>query len=197
MPKTAVTDGFFSLYFDEPTAPVVRPSLRVLHPVIDEVYERYGCGTSKNGFFRLVDPEEWQESYMPWFLMVRDEDEVFEGPELYPFMTTAFGSAYVFANLEGEDLVGYVDVTSNFKVMGGVRWLFKRNLQDSIFYQYNLYGGLYEELSPVQPPLQPDQCFGFLPPLALGGEATREGVHRVQLREHLDLLAQSSGLPMR
>ena len=34
MPKSAVTDGFFSLYFDEATAPVVRPSLRVLHPVI-------------------------------------------------------------------------------------------------------------------------------------------------------------------
>ncbi|GGS42518.1 hypothetical protein GCM10008961_37160 [Deinococcus knuensis] len=177
---------------------MLRPTIEINHPVIRRMYDEYGLCTSRDGFFRVIDPEEWQEPYMPWFRLMRDEGdgEIFEGPELYPFMTTAFGSAYVFADLEGEDLVGYVDVTSNFNVMGGVRWLFKRNLEDSIFYQYNLYGGLYEELSPVEPPLQPDECFGFLPPLALGGVDTREGIHRVQLREHLDLLAQSSGLPM-
>ncbi|WP_158590172.1 T6SS immunity protein Tdi1 domain-containing protein [Deinococcus sp. RM] len=193
-----MTDEFFTLNFNEPTAPIVRPRLPILHPVINGLYERYGCCRSKNGLFRLVDPAAWQEPYTPWFLMMRDEGEgdVFEGPELYPFMTTAFGSAFVFANLDGEDLVGYVDITTNFNVMGGVRSIFKRTLRDPIFTQYNLHGGLYDELSPVQPPLEPDQCFGFLPPLALGGEATREGVHRVQLREHLDLLAQLTGLPM-
>ena len=34
---------------------------------------------------------------MPWFLMMRDEIGAYRGPELYPFMTTAFGFPYMFS----------------------------------------------------------------------------------------------------
>jgi hypothetical protein len=192
-----MTDEFFTINFDEPSGDIVRPNLHIAHPAIEDIYARYGLATSKSGFFRIVDPEEWQEHYMPWFRLMRDEGdgEIFEGPELYPFMITAFGSAYIFANLEDEDLVGHVDITNDFNVMGSARSLFKRNLGDPIFYEYNLYGGLYEDLSPVDPPLAPDECFGFFPPLSMGGEASMENVRRVKLREHLDFLAQAAGLP--
>ncbi|GAA5503969.1 hypothetical protein Dxin01_03737 [Deinococcus xinjiangensis] len=188
-------EAFLSTYFDNPAGETVKPNLKIHHPVIQKIYEEYGVCASKDGFYRIVDPEEWQEHYMPWFLFIRDEEEVFRGPELYPFITTAFGHAYIFANLEDEDLVGYVSVNDNFHAMGDAGGFFTENLLDPIFYKFNLHGDLYEELSPIEPPLTQDECFGFFPPISLGGEAVIENVQRVKLREHLYFLAQASGLP--
>ncbi|HEX8212584.1 MAG TPA: GAD-like domain-containing protein [Longimicrobium sp.] len=39
----------------------------------------------------------------------------------------------------------------------------------------------------------PDECYGFVPALALGGPGTPETVQRMKLREHLSLLAQIHG----
>jgi hypothetical protein len=188
-------EEFFSRYFDRPAGPVLRPTIEINHPVIRRMYDEYGLCTSRNGFFRVVDPEEWQESYMPWFLMMRDEDEVFEGPELYPFMTTAFGYVYVFANLPDEDLVGYIDITSNFHSMGDADSVFSGNLLDPIFRRFNLNGDFYEPLLKTEGEPDADECFGFFPPISLGGERELKNARRVKLREHLDLLAQASGLP--
>lgn len=186
---------FFSQNFNKPVKITNRPKLDIHHPVIKKIYDEYGACTSKDGFYRIIDPEEWQESYMPWFLLMRDEEEVFEGPELYPFMTTAFGFVYIFANLPDEDLAGYIDTTSNFNIIGHASYLFQKVLTDPISYRFNLHGDIYEELSPIAPPLTPDECFGFFPPISLGGEPVIENVQRVKLREHLYFLAQASGLP--
>lgn len=190
-------EPFFTQHFDKPAGPPMRPRMKIHHPAIQRIYDEYGVMTSKTGLFRVVDPEEWQESYLPWFYLMRDEDGVFEGPELYPFMTTAFGQAYIFANLPDEDLVGFVDVTDNFHVLGSGRAYFLRHINDPIFHAYNLHGDLYEELAPAGPPLLPGECYGFFPLLSMGGEATLESVQRVKLREHLDILAQFGGLPFK
>lgn len=188
-------EAFLSTYFDNPAGETVKPNLKIHHPVIQKIYEEYGICTSKDGFYRIVDPEEWQESYMPWFLLMRDEEEVFDGPELYPFMTTAFGFPYIFANLPEEDLAGYINIIKNFSLVGHASFLFNNVLLDPISYKFTLHGDIYEELSPIKPPLTPDECFGFFPPLSMGGEAVIENVQRVKLREHLYFLAQASGLP--
>lgn len=190
-------EPFFTQHFDKPARPPEPLTIKIHHPVIQRIYDEYGVTTSKTGLFRVVDPEEWQESYLPWFYLMRDEDGVFEGPELYPFMTTAFGQAYIFANLPDEDLVGFVDVTDNFHVLGSGRAYFLRHINDPIFHAYNLYGELFEELAPAGPPLLPGECYGFFPLLSMGGEATLESVQRVKLREHLDILAQFGGLPFK
>ncbi|GAB1545475.1 hypothetical protein NUACC21_81510 [Scytonema sp. NUACC21] len=38
--------------------------------------------------------------------------------------------------------------------------------------------------------LSPDECFAFVPAIALGGSETIETVQRVPIQEHLALLAQ-------
>lgn len=188
-------ESFFSKHFKKPTDAPVSPKMQISHPVIREIYESYGICTSTNGFYRVIDPEEWQGSYMPWFLLMRDEEEIFKGPELYPFMTTAFGHAYIFANLENEDFVGYIDVTNNYFAMSDSEFYLSENLNDSMFFRYSLNGDIYEKLSPVKPPLEPNECFGFFPLLSMGGDQMAENVKRVKLREHLDILAQAAGLP--
>lgn len=187
-------EPFFTQHFEKPARPPESLNMKIHHPAIQRIYDEYGVMTSKTGLFRVVDPEEWQASYLPWFYLMRDEEDIFGGPELYPFMTTAFGQAYIFANLPDEDLVGFVDVTSNFNVMGSARTFFLRHLNDPIFHEYNLYGNLLDELAPAGP-LLPSECYGFFPPLAIGGEASLETVQRVKLREHLDILAQVGGCP--
>ncbi len=186
---------FLSRNFDKPNGDITVPRLKINHPVIRKLYQKYGVCESKDRFFRIVDPEEWQAHYMPWFLLMRDQEEVFEGPELYPFMTTAFGSVYVFANLPDEDLVGYIDITSNFHSMGDADSVFSGNLLDPIFRRFNLNGDFYEPLLKREGEPDADECFGFFPPISLGGERELKNARRVKLREHLDLLAQASGLP--
>lgn len=56
------------------------------------------------------------------------------------------------------------------------------------------YRNLLDELAPAGP-LPPSECYGFFPPLAIGGEASLESVQRVKLREHLDILAHVGGCP--
>ena len=153
-------EAFLSTYFDNPAGETVKPNLKIHHPVIRRIYEEYGICTSKDGFHRIIDPEKWQEYYMPWFLLIRDEgDGIFNGLELYPFITTGFGHAYIFANLEDEDLVGYIDISDNFNTMGSAKSFFLRNLNDPIFYNFNLKGEIYKDISPIEPPLTPDECF--------------------------------------
>ncbi|WP_189064201.1 T6SS immunity protein Tdi1 domain-containing protein [Deinococcus seoulensis] len=188
-------EEFFSMYFDKPAGPVLRPAMTINHPVIRHIYEEYGICTSRNGFFRVIDPEKWQESYMPWFRLMRDDDGVYEGPELFPFMTTVFGYPYIFSNLENATVAGYIDVTDNFHTLGHASALFEEVLLDDVSYQYSLYGEVYEDLMPVDPLLTSEECFGFFPPITMGGEPSAETVQRVKLREHLHFLAEISGLP--
>ena len=188
-------EDFFSRNFRKSAETPVLPKIKIAHPAIREIYETYGICTSEDGFYRIIDPEDWQESYMPWFLLMRDEEEIFKGTELYPFMTTAFGHAYIFANLADEDFVGYIDVTNNYFAVSDAEFYLSENLNDPMFYRYSLNGDIYEQLSPVKPLLKPSECFGFFPLLSLGGDQMAENVKRVMLREHLDILAQASGLP--
>jgi hypothetical protein len=41
--------------------------------------------------------------------------------------------------------------------------------------------------------LHADECYGFLPPLAMGGSESVDALKRVKLREHLAIAAQSLG----
>jgi len=188
-------DEFFSTNFDKPQNLPNGMNLEIHHPVIRRIYEEYGVTSSNDGFYRIVDPETWQASYLPWFFHMRDEEGVFEGKELYPFMTTAFGFGFIFANLPDEDLVGYVDITNNFNIVGPAEYVFNKVLTDPITYKYTFHGELYEEFGPTEPPLTPDECFGFFPLLSMGGEPSIESIQRVKMREHLGLLAQAAGLP--
>ena len=188
-------EAFFSKYFDKPTGEAIQPKLEIKHPVIKEVYKKYGICTSRDGFYRVIDPEEWQEHYMPWFFQMRDEDGVFTGPELYPFLTTAFGWAYIFINEPGEDIVGYLDIFNNSHVSSDSQYFFDEVVLDPIYCKFSLNSDIYEELLPIKPPLTPDECFGFFPLISMGGDPVIENVQRVKLREHLYFLAQVSGLP--
>ena len=49
---------------------------------------------------------------------------------------------------------------------------------------------VFREALPRLGPPGPDECYGYLPPKALGGSGAPETLHRVKLREHLALLAQ-------
>ena len=49
---------------------------------------------------------------------------------------------------------------------------------------------LYDEAKERLGPPERDECYAFVPALALGGAETADSVQRVKIREHLGVLAQ-------
>ena len=56
-----------------------------------------------------------------------------------------------------------------------------------------LKASLFERARELLGPPERDECYAFEPALALGGPGTLETIRRVQLREHLGILAQLVG----
>ncbi len=143
-----------------------------------ELYDAYGLSSFASGFLWFVHPFEYREDVSIWL----------EGQNAaLPFMRTAFGS---FFYLDGDDL-GYRSVVTNLLThYNDLDWLFQKTLCKQKTLNDVLFFDIYGDLVKRDGSIERDECYGFFPPVALGGEISVESAKRVKLREHLAFLSQ-------
>ena len=165
---------------------------RDVQPVPDDVVESYrgrlpddllaewqatGWCSYADGFLWLVDPglydgvlEQWLPDAAPYLV----------------FMRTAFGSLLYW---DGVDAV-FFDVTrvDSTPVFDEMDWVFNGTLCRKPFLDDVMDRDYFVEALPRLGRLTVDECYGFMPPKAMGGDGTPDTLAKVKLREHLAFL---------
>ncbi|WP_294562441.1 T6SS immunity protein Tdi1 domain-containing protein [uncultured Bacteroides sp.] len=154
------------------------------------LWQEVGFGTFYNGLFRLLPPEEfifWNDSYIGESGQITSQ---------IPFMITAFGDIFVWVYdvCLNESYVAYINIrkgtweiiASNIKVLFNVR--IPSNIRLKMF-DLEMFTALVSKLGR----LAEDECYGYVPALALGGDNDIDKVQRVKYVPYIDLICQSLG----
>ncbi len=164
------------------------PSLLISH------WEKYGWSSYGDGIFWTVDPAEY-DVFIPDWLAASGINH----PETFQVIAkSAFGDLYLWQEKTG----------SRLKICAAyARYLYsKANPQtrdpdisvESFFAakkpENNDFEGLFQGALKTLGPLQPDEMYGFVPALALGGTADLRHLQRIKTIEHLTFLSQLSPL---
>ncbi|MBK9450215.1 MAG: DUF1851 domain-containing protein [Bacteroidetes bacterium] len=149
-----------------------------------EFWKAFGFGTFMNGYLKMVDPSLFQD-------FMRSSYNVFLEPATV-FAATAFADLLIW---EGDCVKQINYRTGSTKIHG-----------DSIAAFFNLRLARWDivELSMQAKQFRPaverlgepafDECFAYVPALALGGSEKVENIQKVKLREHLSILSQIVGV---
>jgi len=166
----------------------ILPELMLSH------WENYGWSGYANGIFWTVNPAEYDAVVGPWL-----EQSGIANPDSYHVVARgAFGDLYLWQSVTGSKLT--LDVNyhrflltslklSPSRADARVRSFFVSKNRTS-----NDFNGLFSKALNKLGPLQPDEMYGFVPAIALGGPGTLNTLQKVKTIEHLTFLSQLSPL---
>ena len=156
-------------------------------------WEEHGwCGYA-DGLFWTVDPQEYEPVLEAWI-----GDTPFMEQDAYHIIArSAFGELYFW----GEDTANSLTVFApgSFCVPSDPWDVEDNNFEMQVFFgSLSRSGNDFENLfAPALKKLgclKPDEMYGFVPALALGGSSTIQHLQKVKAVEHLVLLAQLAPL---
>ena len=165
-------------------------------PVAEEMIARYAnvlpeqlldhwremglCGYD-NGMLWVVDPDDLREPLAEWLGS--------NAADAYPIVRTALGDIIFWKN----DAAFYLNVLNGrgevTRIVDDIEVLFFYTLCSAEFLDKGLGRDMFREALPRLGRLGPDECYTFMPALALGGSFKAEKLQRVKLRENLSILA--------
>lgn len=177
--KTALSD--FKKAGDLP-AEFIGVFEEILPEEIIYIWKEYGLGSFWSGYFRVIDPRAYVGII---------EETFFAGEDCVPVMATAFGDVLVWDNEAWSlELVMYRYGIYRMVDAGFFEFLRRR---DSEFINGVLEPVNYKEAAELLGEPDFDECFGYVPLLALGGSETPDHLKRCKTREHIYLISQLAG----
>ena len=141
--------------------------------------KKNGIGSYMNGFLWLCNPSE----LMPVLGEFYDDLS-----NKIPFARTAFGDILMIQ--DGEHVkrldvrFGKGDILST-----NIEFFFGDDLTYDELLKRELYYSMYNEALSKLGPLSPNECYGYVPALALGGKEGLDSLQKVNFNEHLSILA--------
>lgn len=163
-----------------PEASIGEHSARVPHEIV-ELWREVGLATGAGGCLRLIDPAEWAPVIADAYPGHDDAVAVF---------ATAFADVVVWER-------GYLNI---LRFRRGVVTVLVADLEvlflvidDQEFLDTELDARSYAPAVERLGMPEFDECFGYVPLLALGGPERVENLQRVKMREHVLLISQFAG----
>lgn len=158
---------------------VIKKYQNQLPALLIDLWQQQGWCSYGQGLIWLVNPEDFKDLIVDW--LGSDKKAVV-------FARTAFGQMFVWL----EEKAQFVDVhySTIAPITKKIEILFNYTLCQDSYLEKVLDKELFDEVLPKLGPLNYDQCYGFVPALALGGPGTADTVQKLKLREHLAILAQ-------
>jgi hypothetical protein len=114
-----------------------------------------------------------------------------DGGQHTAFMRTALGGVFYFKGTEAL----YLDILAGDTsvVLSRMPAFFEGLMCHDEYLEDVLRHDLFEQAVAKLGKLHSDECYGFLPPLPMGGSGAPDSLKRVKLREHLAIAVQSLG----
>jgi hypothetical protein len=133
------------------------------------------------GFFWLVDPDQYIVPLQEWL-----PEEIANRAII--FARTSFGHLYIWL----DNRVYAIDVLFGAlsKLSKRISFLFDYTLCQQAYLDDALLYSIYQQAVPKQGMPERNECFGFVPALALGGPCSAKNLKRMKIREHLSILSQ-------
>lgn len=146
--------------------------------LLDEWSENGWCSYG-GGLFWTVNPEDFEDVLEDWV----DDDA-----GKYVYLRTAFGSMIFW---DGERNY-FVDVLHKdvSQIFNEVESVFDTTLCTKDFLEYVVLQKTFKAALPKLGKMKKDECYGFLPPIAISDDDSPDALELVKLREHLAILAQ-------
>ena len=149
---------------------------------IIEMWNEYGEGSFCNGYFRIVNPDDYAELICETY---------FRGQCAVPLFVTAFGDVITW---EENAYLGMINYKSeDFNIIVKSFSLFFRFLDEKYFTDKFFDFILFEEARKKLGELSIDESYGFVPILPLGGKKDVNHLDIVKTRECTELITQLAG----
>ena len=158
------------------------------------LWQEVGLGIFSNGLFRIVSPDDYQDFVDTY---IEDKEKYFE--YLLPFMTTAFGDIFVWVKdiFQNREYVIFINVrsgdwdivTSRMDLLFSLYIASEGSLKRNFELIVSDFHKLVERLGlPAK-----DECYGYVPALALGGSKSLDNIQVVKMLPYIDMIAQMIG----
>lgn len=157
---------------------------------IKALYKTYGLASFGEGFLWILNPIEWQDHYLPWFEAIEVQEGHLDSATTYPFLRTAFGDVLYFCGKQ----LGFVSISTGAKNHLNLSFYLNVSFVEEDILRDLYFFGIFESFL-SKAGIGHDECLGFLPPVALGGEISDENVYKVKLKEHLSFLSELLNMP--
>lgn len=158
------------------------------------LWQEVGLGIFCNGVFRIVSPDDYQDFVDTY---IEDKERYFEYS--LPFMTTAFGDVFVWVKdiFQNREYAIFINVRSgNWSIITSrIDLLFSLYMADEKWLKkfFDLKVTDFSKLTDKLGIPKVDECFGYVPALALGGSKSLKNVQIVKMLPYIDIIAQTIG----
>ena len=136
-----------------------------------QIWQEDGLGTFLDGYLKVINPDDYLELL---------QNSYFRGDIAFPMFVTAFGDIITWEKNAYVGIVQY-NIQDMDIICKGLD-LFIRFLDNS-----------YRQAVAKHAQLAYDECFGFVPLLALGGFKDVDHMDKVKVLEHIYLMYQLTG----
>ncbi|AZI44021.1 DUF1851 domain-containing protein [Deinococcus psychrotolerans] len=160
-----------------------------IHAELKQLFDTYGLSSLDQGFLWVLDPIETKEDYQPWFNYLARTEGYIKAETTYPFMRTAFGDVFYFDSTDYGEISVVTNGGSNISLNGYLN----RSLAEEDYLNDSHFHHLFKIALERFGELNCDECYAFLPPLALGGEIDEQYLQKVKLKEYLAILSEFLG----
>ena len=147
-----------------------------------QIWQEDGLGTFLDGYLKVINPDDYLELL---------QDSYFRGEISIPIFATAFGDIITWEKNEFLGIIKYKDGT--FDIFLENLSLFIKFLPDKSFTDDYFDIPLYKKAVAKHGQLAYDECFGFVPLLALGDFKDVDHMDKVKVLEHIYLMYQLTG----
>ncbi|MBC2048191.1 T6SS immunity protein Tdi1 domain-containing protein [Listeria booriae] len=151
-----------------------------------ELWNEFGFGSCMGGYLKIVNPEEYKEILTESYLRSENTIALFATSmgDLILLETEADGDTYVV-------MVNYR--WGKTKVLASNFDYFLRFLEEDEFRDRALEWYPYQEAKEKNGTPAYEECFGYVPLLALGGAEKVDNLKKVKLKEHIILISALAG----
>lgn len=149
----------------------------ILPEEIISLWREKGFGVFYGGYLKVINPDEYltlvQQSY-------------FQGDVSVPIFATAFGDILTWEENKYVGILKYRYNDSDI-ISDGFKFFYDIIVSEVCAAEYFTINE-YNEAIKNYGELAYDECFGYVPLLALGGKESVENLKKVKMKEHIELI---------
>ena len=175
--KNKITSGSYGMPEE-----IMRKYAHALPEEIVELWRTGGRRTYVDDFFWVVNPDDYKDSL----------DTIYaESGDSIVVARDAFGDLFIW---EGGSLQ-FVNIRHGYAEVVGMdmKVFFNKLATHWESFSKKLKADQYPEAREKLGRLHPDECYGYVPILAAGGPEKIENLRKVKVKEHLSIIAQTTG----
>jgi len=184
--------GDFKFYENVPEEVIKKYEGRVPNELL-EIWKKYGFGTFANGYMKIINPDDYMQVL---------EESYFASDIAIPIFATGLADIIVWQKEKYVCLIKYRKhqapiYLSNFNNFIG-NYIGNFNTPETIEYFDKktiefLDHSQYETAVKLLGELEYDECFGYVPLLALGGAEKPESLAKGKIKQHIQIITHLVG----